>query len=328
MALTIAVLAGAGEEAGSELTLSLDAPRVVIGRGDGCELRLPDPSVSHRHASIRQRGADYVLLDEGSENGTFLGRTRLSPSSPTPLRSGDRVRVGRVWLAIRIEPIVVKGAPAAAAKELALELVARGLTAQGEDPRPRVVVIEGPDQGRSLFLEQSGRPYVIGRSKESDLALEDADASRRHLVVTRRGDQFSVQDLGSRGGAQLDGAPVPQFDAPWRYGQVLALCRDRLVCEHPAAEALAELERGPCEPLGADDALEPPPSASPPSSGSSPSPPPSSALAPPPADRSPAPVSMAGSGGGWGFADGAVVLVALGVLALSIAGLVWLLGRG
>src|SRR5262249_30971418 len=79
MALTVVVLAGADLGSGDELSLSLDAPRLVIGRGEGCEIRLPDPSVSHRHASIRQRGADYVLMDEGSDNGTFLGRTRLSP---------------------------------------------------------------------------------------------------------------------------------------------------------------------------------------------------------------------------------------------------------
>ena len=44
-------------EAAPELSLAFDTPRLVIGRGDGCDVRLPDPSVSHRHASIRQRGA-------------------------------------------------------------------------------------------------------------------------------------------------------------------------------------------------------------------------------------------------------------------------------
>jgi pSer/pThr/pTyr-binding forkhead associated (FHA) protein len=343
MALTIVVLAGAGTKDGGELALSLDAPRIVIGRSEGCEVRLPDPSVSPRHASIRQRGAEYVLLDEASDNGTFLGRTRLPPRSPTPLRSGDRVRMGRVWLAVRIEPVVLRGPPSAAAKELALSLVARGLAAQGEDPTPRVTVVDGPDRGRTLLLTQPGRPYILGRAKDTDLPLEDPDASRRHVAVTRRGDQFSAQDLGSRAGAVLDGAPLPQFDTPWRPGQVLALCRDRLVCEHPAAEALAELERSPCEPLGPDELLEPPaepepePRSSPPSSTSTLTPTPESASSVEVeralvdagrARGSAAPASAASRGGGWGLTDAAVVLLALGVLALSIAGLVWLFGRG
>ncbi|XYH97897.1 FHA domain-containing protein [Sorangium sp. So ce1128] len=331
MALTIVVLAPAeaGKEDGGELSLTVDAPRIIIGRAEGCEVRLPDASVSHRHASIRQRGATYLLLDEGSENGTFLGKTRIAPRTAMPLRTGDRIRVGRVWLALRIEPAVPKGAPAAAAKELALELVARGLLAQGEDPAPRIVVVDGPDRGRELRLEQSGRPYILGRAKDTDLALDDPDLSRRHVAITRRGDQFSVQDLGSRVGALLDGVPVPQFDTAWRPGQVLALSGDRLVCEHPAAEALAEIERSPCEPLRPDAVFEPPSPVEPQAAPSTPTPSPASASTLLPLARSAMSAPrVAQGGGGWGFTEALIALLAVGVLALSIAGLLWLLGRG
>src|SRR5690349_17020216 len=130
MALTVVVLSG-GPEGGGQLSLTLDTPRLVIGRGDGCEVRLPDPSVSHRHASLRQRGGEYVLIDENSSNGTFLDRVRLPPQTPRAVRSGELVRVGRIWLEVRFEPALVKGSTAAAAKEVALSLVARGLRAQG-----------------------------------------------------------------------------------------------------------------------------------------------------------------------------------------------------
>src|SRR5690349_24392013 len=122
MALRIVVLAGANAGTDGELSLSLDAPRVVIGRADGCEIRLPDPSVSHRHASIRQRGADYILVDEGSTNGTFIGPVRLSPHAPRVLRSGDPIRVGRIWLEVRVgHGVPTQNAPLAT-KELALGL--------------------------------------------------------------------------------------------------------------------------------------------------------------------------------------------------------------
>ncbi|WP_437812956.1 FHA domain-containing protein [Sorangium sp. So ce1078] len=335
MALTIVVLApaGAGKEGGGELSLTLDAPRIILGRAEGCEVRLPDATVSPRHASIRQRGATYLLLDEGSDNGTYLGKTRIAPRTAMPLRTGDRIRVGRVWLALRIEPAVPKGAPAAAAKELALELVARGLAAQGEDPTPRVLVVDGPDRGRALLLPESARPYFVGRAKDTDLALDDPDVSRRHVTITRRGDQFSVQDLGSRAGASLDGAPVPQFDTIWRPGQVLAISADRLVFEHPAAEALAEIERSPCEPLRPDAVYEPPsaeePAAPSTPTPSTPTPSPASASTLSPLSRPAASAPrVAQGGGGWGFTEALIALLALGVLALSIAGLMWLLGRG
>jgi len=337
MALTIVVHAG-DDPAGPELALTFDAPRLVIGRGDGCEVRLPDPSVSPRHASIRQRGADHVLADQGSTNGTFLGKRRLPPHTPEVLRHGDLFRVGRVWLAVRIEPGVTRGAGAAAAKELALELVARGLAAQGEDAAPRLVVLDGRDAGRELRLEEPGRPYILGRAKDADLSL--ADLGRRHASVTRRGDHFLVRDLGSDVAAHLDGVPLPQADTPWRPGQILSLGPIQIACEHPAADALAELERSPDEPMRPGEAVDPPagagePTPEPPSAGAPAS---SDALEAalgsggprdvstptPPASRA----STAATRGGWGFTDAAVVLVALGVLALSIAGLFWLLGRG
>ena len=107
MSVTVVVLSG-GEPGVAALSLTLDAPRLVIGRGEGCDVRLPDASVSHRHATIRQRGGEHVLLDEGSTNGTFMDRVRLPPQTPRALRSGERVRVGRVWLELRFEPAMVR----------------------------------------------------------------------------------------------------------------------------------------------------------------------------------------------------------------------------
>src|SRR5215510_1087897 len=119
MALTIVIRSGDGQ---TPAAITFDAPRVVIGRGEGCEVRLPDPSVSHRHASIRQRGSEYIVMDEGSTNGTFVGPVRLAAQAPRVLRSGDLVRVGRVWLEVCIEQVPpTENAPLATC-EMALAL--------------------------------------------------------------------------------------------------------------------------------------------------------------------------------------------------------------
>ena len=44
-------------------SLTFDGPRVVIGRGQGSDVRLPDPSVSTRHATIRAQGTEYAIVD-------------------------------------------------------------------------------------------------------------------------------------------------------------------------------------------------------------------------------------------------------------------------
>jgi len=256
MALTVVVRSG---DVSSPPQITFDAPRIVIGRGDGCEVRLPDPSISHRHASIRQRGTDYIVIDEGSTNGTFVGPVRLSPQAPRVLRSGDLLRVGRIWLEIRIEQVAPTQNPQLATKELALLLVAEALAAQGDPVAPRVTVLEGPDAGRQLSIAQFERPHVIGRGKNLDLTLEDVDASRRHVEVLRRGAHLYLRELGSKNGSRLDGIELLRGkELIWPKGAVLELGKNRMSYEDPVTEALAELERAADERMRDDDSIEPP----------------------------------------------------------------------
>ena len=81
--------------------LTFDGDRIVLGRGAFADVRLPDPSVSARHATIRAIDGEYLLFDEGSTNGTFVGGVRLSAQTPRSLRSGDMIRLGRVWVEVR-----------------------------------------------------------------------------------------------------------------------------------------------------------------------------------------------------------------------------------
>ena len=64
----------------------------VLGRGDQAEIRLEDPFASSHHARIVRQGGVMVLEDLGSTNGTYLNEEVLG--GPTPLHSGDRVRIG------------------------------------------------------------------------------------------------------------------------------------------------------------------------------------------------------------------------------------------
>jgi pSer/pThr/pTyr-binding forkhead associated (FHA) protein len=327
---------------GTQLSITCDAPLVVIGRGEGCDVRLPDPSVSHRHATIRQRGHEYILVDEGSANGTFIGTVKLGAQAPRILKHGDLARIGRVWLEVRFDNQVPPAQGMLATKELALALVARALDAQGELGGPRIVVTDGPDRAKSLSLDEPGRIYILGRGREVDLVLEDSDASRRHVQVVRRADQVIVRDLGSKNGAELAGERLDQRDRLWRLDQELRIGKNAFAYRHPAIEALGELERAADEKIREGEAIAPPePSVTPPAAPADPSSNESSARggAVHPSDGTGHPL---GAGGpiaelprraaaarprkpGWTSTDFVVVLLAVGVLALSVIGLFWLL---
>jgi pSer/pThr/pTyr-binding forkhead associated (FHA) protein len=306
-----------GEDSGPP-SLTFDGARVVIGRGLGCEVRLPDPSVSQRHATVRADGPEYTLIDEGSTNGTFVGEVRLVPRSPRTLRNGDLVRVGRVWLEVKIDQTPATHDLPTATRDLALRLVADAMRALGDDVSTRVEVVEGPDRGRSVALVEEGRAYVVGRGEACDLVLDDVDASREHVQVVRRSGGVLVRDLGSKNGAWLgESRLTPDRDATWRTPTMLRLGKTVVALEEPVAEALAELESAPDEPLPPEGAPPPPrpvtvgvavaaPVAEPP---------------PAPPRAKPAPLRRSK----WSGADLAVVVAAVSIIALSAAGLYWLL---
>lgn len=337
MALTVIVRSGDSETA-PEITF--DAPRIIIGRGDGCEVRLPDPSVSHRHASVRQRGSDYLLFDEDSTNGTFVGTLRLTSGAPRVVRSGDLVRVGRVWLELHIHPAPPTADAGGVTRDIALGLVADALAAQGEAATPKVRVAKGRDAGRELDLTEPGRGYVVGRGS-ADLALDDPDASRRHVEITRSGGRLLVRDLGSKNGTRLAGEALePDVSTRWIAGADLVIGSDHLTWEDPVAEALAELERSADERLHPGEEIAPPVGATPlgdreiddtepdPLAGAAAGHDSVAPVAERPVRAAAAAKPKRAPRPGWGMTDALVALLALVVLGLSIAGLVWLFRSG
>jgi pSer/pThr/pTyr-binding forkhead associated (FHA) protein len=327
----ITLVVRASTEGESEPTLTFDGHRVVIGRGPSCDVRLPDPSVSQRHALIRAQGGDYQVLDEGSTNGTWVGGVALAPKAPRTLRSGDLLRVGRVWIEVRIDQAAPTPDIAMATRDLALALVARGLGALGDDTTPKVLVVEGPDIGARMDLADEGRIYVVGRGEKCDLLLADPDASREHVQLVRRGSTVLLRDLGSKNGALLGESKLAKGrDVPWKSQLELRIGATVMALEEPVAEALAELEAAPDEAVPEGDAPPPPPKSSE-KLGDVPAPPPSARGAAAPiadvgaAKASATTVPVRKRRSRVTQSDVFIGVAALVIIALSIAGLVWVL---
>lgn len=68
-----------------------------------------------------------------------------------------------------------------------------------------LVVIAGPDLGRVHALESA---CVIGRGDDVDVAILDPKISRRHALVRIRQRVAWLEDLGSKNGTFVNGAPV------------------------------------------------------------------------------------------------------------------------
>jgi len=67
----------------------------------------------------------------------------------------------------------------------------------------KLVITSGPKAGLELPL--GTQPMTIGRSSESGLVIRDDYTSSHHARLTRRGDIWTLQDLGSTNGTFLNG---------------------------------------------------------------------------------------------------------------------------
>ena len=87
--------------------------------------------------------------------------------------------------------------------------------------------------------------FVIGRHSDCDLAIADSRLSRRHARIVRSGDRFSIEELGSSNGTDVNGEPV--FDpVDLRSGDVVNFGGVEATAEITVREVKADV---PADPL-------------------------------------------------------------------------------
>lgn len=75
--------------------LPLDAGETVVGRDEGCGIRLDEPSVSRRHARFLVQDDDVTVADLNSTNGTLVNGRKVKAGGVS-LQGGDTIRIGGV----------------------------------------------------------------------------------------------------------------------------------------------------------------------------------------------------------------------------------------
>src|SRR5262245_55837206 len=80
--------------------LEIDRDRVLVGRDPSCDVVIDDKSVSRRHATLERRGSGFVVVDQGSANGSFVNGEQVSEAS---LYDGQELRMGMVPFRVEIE---------------------------------------------------------------------------------------------------------------------------------------------------------------------------------------------------------------------------------
>jgi signal transduction histidine kinase len=71
-------------------------------------------------------------------------------------------------------------------------------------------VIQGRDQGSRFHLEEA--VHSIGRTQSHSIRLHDTEVSRNHAELVRRGNSYTVRDLGSSNGTFVNGRLVTEHE--------------------------------------------------------------------------------------------------------------------
>jgi phosphoserine phosphatase RsbU/P len=135
--------------------LAPDQP-TLIGRSLECAVCLVHESVSRRHAQIVRREGQWYIIDIGSIAGTYLGSLRLEPNRPSPIGTGDLLRVGP-WTLRLSEPGTADRAARTLDDTSSSERKIETLTRGGSIAASRLSVLtEGLDA-----LHQGGDEYAL-----------------------------------------------------------------------------------------------------------------------------------------------------------------------
>jgi DNA-binding NtrC family response regulator/pSer/pThr/pTyr-binding forkhead associated (FHA) protein len=190
-----------GEEV---LRFALDRPKIVLGRGDRCDVVIPDPEVSRQQALVLVNG-DSALVEDLSGKGTLVGGARVQRAT---LADGAEVGLGQ-WRAIYRSQ--------AAGAEQAPETEVRGTVAQPTDAaseRWQPAQIRLRHGGTESVHRLVGEGCTLGKDAGNDLVLEDRFISGRHLRLTRHGGRFLVLDHASTNGTWLGAVRLFEAEVP------------------------------------------------------------------------------------------------------------------
>jgi FHA domain-containing protein len=147
---------------------------------------------------LKKELSDYLLEHARTHGLALLTRPTVE------LETDDRLSLGEFGIQAKLVKPAEAGEEAEAVEgDFGHTMVysTTGARRVEEPRRASRALLVGEDK-RTVI---SGDPFVIGRSRECDLVLDDPNVSRRHAELRREDGGWAVHDLGSTNGIKLNG---------------------------------------------------------------------------------------------------------------------------
>jgi pSer/pThr/pTyr-binding forkhead associated (FHA) protein/NADPH-dependent 2,4-dienoyl-CoA reductase/sulfur reductase-like enzyme len=196
-----------------ELTLEWQ----ILGRSEEAQITINDPAVSLKHAELVWVGEDLFARDLGSRNGTLVNGDPVS--APTPLTSGDVLRVGATDF-----KVVGQSSPAIRSPLMEPAPVPASAPKTPPPSTPTRHPIQMTSTHPPLTIALTGSASLrIGRNPESEVTIEHSSVSWAHAHLIPRDDGWTIMDAGSTNGTTVNDQPVDKHPVPISEGARVAI---------------------------------------------------------------------------------------------------------
>lgn len=206
----------------------VDKESFVVGRDAGCDLRIPDSSISGQHCRITYgaHSRQYYVEDLRSSMGTFVGTKRLEANSPEKLFDEAEIFISNVRFTFTRSAGSMQ--PSGGAQQEPIPGQVPGgeyTTPDGAGLMLTISISHGDSTQVRTAVVNAG--YVIGRGAQCALMLPgDPYVGRRHAALSVRDGVVHVTDLESRNGTFLGERRLPAGQpTPITNGDMLRIGR-------------------------------------------------------------------------------------------------------
>ena len=135
------------------LTCELKVEKTTVGRLEDNAFQISEPSVSSHHCELTRRGAELLVKDLNSTNGTFINGEKVAEAV---LKPGQILRLGQVEMRLESGAAAAAAASAATKKPLEKTMVI-GIKAQDLEQGARPVNFEA----NAAFSKKSNKANKI-----------------------------------------------------------------------------------------------------------------------------------------------------------------------
>ncbi len=202
---------------------TLDQPELRIGRAMDCDIVVDNLGVSRHHCSIVQEADSWVLVDKGSNNGTFINGAKVDRHTFKHL---DRVVLGKHCLVFDAYGYADKAADdkkAAGAMggemTMFVDQAAMAKMAAKTDPGAKRMAIAVSQGGREVVITLTKDETTIGKGPEADLPARGMFVKPIQAKIVRGGAGYRLISGGGLRSVKVNGKTVA--DAVLKEGDAI-----------------------------------------------------------------------------------------------------------